>query len=80
MNHEPGRFMFAYSVLRAEFGDEFDQLTNTDAALIGRDYLDGYDDPDETDFDSREYARRIGKGNLQSYADVMRVRETQGWN
>ena len=75
MNYTPGTYLYAYERLREVFGHEFDALSNTDAALVGRDYLDAAED----DCDANEYARRIGRGNLQSYAKVMRVRVQKGW-
>ena len=77
INYAPGEYLSAYRLLHEAFGQEFDKLTNTDAALVGRDFMDARK---EDDIDSREYARRIGRGNLQSYAEVMRVRARKGWN
>lgn len=73
----PGEYLYAYKLLRESFGPEFDKLSNTDAALIGRDFLEA---TEEDGIDSDEYLRRIGRGNLQSYAEVMRVRARKGWN
>ena len=75
MKHAPGRYMFAYKFLREAFGEEFDKLSNTDAALVGRDFLDAYE---EDNLSAPEYRSRIGRGNLQSYAECQRVRERMG--
>ena len=75
MKHAPGRFMFAYRQLGEAWGQEFESLSRDDAVLVARDYLDAV----EGDCDSAEYRRRIGRGNLQAYADCMQVRAKRGW-
>lgn len=63
----------AHNALQAAFGAEFTNLQEHDAFLIRQDFL-------EAECPASEYARRIGRGNLQSYADVMVVRERKGWD
>jgi len=58
------RFALGYN-----FGQDWHDLSDADQALIVRDCTEdgGVDD-------IPQYRRNIGRGNLQSYADVMRVR------
>lgn len=55
--------------LAGVFGLEWDRLSESDKALIIRDCTE-----EGGVSDLRVYRRNIGTGNLQSYADVMRVR------
>ena len=76
MTYSPGEYLAAYRRLRLYFGDEFEKLSNTDATLVARDFLDAFN---EERVVTIEYGRRIGKGNLQSYADAMQARAAKGW-
>lgn len=66
----------AYGILERVFGAEWIKLDSHAQALVAQDYLDA---ESEDKCGAREYARRIGRGNLASYAQVMAVRERQGW-
>ena len=60
----------AAGILAQVFGDEWPAISRADAELVCADYLCAVD---EDNCGAREYQRRIGRGNLQSYADCLRV-------
>ena len=68
MPHEPGRYLWAYAKLWD--WNEFTGLSNAVAAIIAGDYLDAFDEDGCTPL---EYRRRIGAGNLMSYARCLVV-------
>lgn len=62
-----------HTVLGYVFEDEWTRLEAADRLLIYRDCRGtGGEDPGVVDF--RDYQTKIGRGNLQSYAEVMRAR------
>ena len=67
----------AGGILEQVFAGDYIHLSAHDQRLIRQDFMET---SDEIGIGAREYARRIGAGNLQAYADVMRVRERNGWS
>lgn len=63
----------ASAALAGTFGMEYAVLREDDARLVRIDFL-------EAGIASSEYARRIGAGNLQAYADTMQARFRHGWD
>jgi hypothetical protein len=61
----------AAGILAQVFGAEWQGLTAAQRYLICVDYLDA---ANEEDCGAREYARRIGAGNLASYGRTMEAR------
>lgn len=61
------------AALAIVFGQEWAMLSPSDKTLIVRDCTD-----DGKGIDLAEYRSNIGIGNLQSYAEVMRVRYRKG--
>lgn len=62
--------------LADRFGDEWTNLARGDRAHVVRDFYDLVtgEYPDEEREAAAEYARRIGRGNLASYAACQRAR------
>lgn len=56
--------------LRLVFGDEYHALSSSDAQNVRADYLLAFREDACT---VGEYKRRIGAGNLQAYANTLRV-------
>lgn len=54
--------------LRLVFGDEYSMLSSSDMLNVRADYMLAFREDDCT---VSEYQRRIGKGNLASYARVL---------
>lgn len=64
------------AALQSAFGREYFDLDAEGKRLVLQDFLDANA---EDGTSASEYKRRIGAGNLASYADVMRVRARRGW-
>ena len=75
----PGSRSIARAALGTAFGSEYPAAVAADAAgmeLVTQDFLEARTDDG---VNSIEYARRIGRGNLQAYAATMRARAARGW-
>jgi hypothetical protein len=59
-------------LLEATFGDEWTDLNDHTRRLVRTDYMHA---ADSENIGGREYLRRIGSGNLSSYADCLKARE-----
>ena len=66
----------ADAALENVFNAEWIKLSSADAKLVRQDFLEA---SEENRIGASEYSRRIGKGNLQSYADTMQARFRKGW-
>ena len=66
----------ANGILAQVFGADWGKLPDEDARLVCVDFLDA---ANGEGLGAREYARRIGSGNLQAYADTMQARARKGW-
>jgi hypothetical protein len=66
----------ATTALRFIFAKEWPTLDEDGARLVVQDFLEAH----EEGVDGAEYARRIGIGNLSSYADCMKARALKGWD
>lgn len=72
MNNNERAHESAAVSLRLVFGNEYDQLKTEDQKqLIRADYLLAFNEDHCT---VSEYKRRIGKGNLQAYANCLSVK------
>jgi hypothetical protein len=67
---------FGATTLEEVFGAEWVKLDADGQRLVLQDFLEA----SEHYVTPREYRRRIGEGNLASYAAVMKVRERRGWD
>lgn len=54
-----------------EFGREWIELDSERSRVVARDFADA---SEEESLSVREYARRIGRGNLRAYADTQLAR------
>lgn len=73
----PGtNYPMAHDICQQVFGAEWRSLSAEDRENVAHDFSDAMREDQCTGL---EYARRIGAGNLQSYADVMRARVRKGW-
>lgn len=59
------------------FGEEYFNLDEEGARLVRQDWLEVLE---EEGISPSEYLRRIGSGNLYSYAKTMKLRMLLGWN
>jgi hypothetical protein len=66
----------AYGILEQVFNAEWVKLDAEGRKLVAQDFLEA----SEHEVTAREYARRIGAGNLEAYAATMKVRFRLGWD
>jgi hypothetical protein len=66
--------------LRSVFADEWVKLDEEGQRLVRQDFLETNDCPAFEGVSAFEFRRRIGEGNLASYAATMKARLSKGWN
>ena len=66
----------AETALQFIFVKEWPSLDAEGARLVVQDFLEAHEDDK---ISGAEYVRRIGIGNLVSYADCMKARLLRGW-
>jgi len=64
-----------HNALEIVFNAEWIGLSESDARLVLQDFLEA----SQEGVTANQYARRIGRGNLQAYADTMQARFRNGW-
>jgi len=75
--HPNDSHQWAMNELTKIAGAEYAHMSRYHQRLVVRDFLDTIK---SEDCPLTTYARRIGHGNMQSYANCMAIREQKGWD